>query len=320
MNKKRIGIALGSGSARGWAHIGVLQELSNMGINPDVVAGCSVGSLVGAIGAAGYLDELEDWVLSLNMRNVWNLMDVSLNGGLVRGEKILNFFREAGIDMNIEDMPCAYAAVATELGTGQERWLRTGPVLDAVRASCTFPGLFRPVCNDGAWLLDGGLVNPVPVSLCRALGADIVLAVDLNTHLVGRHGVRHADGEYGNAPQKEIDQNPPEVDEETNSTFGQIKQWFNHNLPQQTDQEQEQDAVDSPGIMDVMAASINIMQDRITRSRMAGDPPDILLSPRVGDIGMTDFSRAADAIQEGRAVVEGARSRIIDVCGLPVTP
>ena len=297
---KKIGVALGSGSARGWSHIGVLKELRRMGIEPDVYAGCSVGSLVGAVSALGHLDEFETWVRSLNRREVWGLVDVSLAGGLVRGDKLLSFFRETGIDTSIEEMECIYGAVATDLETGQEHWLRTGSVLEAVRASCTFPGLFRPVCRDGSWLLDGGLVNPVPVSLCRALGADIVIAVDLNTQLVGRHGGSHVQDD---SPADEVD--------EDSGTLQRMKSWLSAATSKYENREE------NPGIMEVMAASINIMQDRITRSRMAGDPPDVLLSPRVSDIGMTDFERAPDAIREGQAVVVGARTRILDICRLP---
>ncbi len=303
---KTIGVALGSGSARGWAHIGVMKELRELGIEPDVIAGCSVGSFVGAVSAIGYLDEFEKWVMALNWREVWGLLDVSLAGGLVRGDRLLSFFREAGIDVNIEDMPCAYGAVATELRTGQERWLRSGRVLDAVRASCTFPGLFRPVYNNGNWLLDGGLVNPVPISLCRALGADIVIAVDLNTQLVGRHTIHRPPSAHDEQASMMAD----ESDQEETGALQRMKDWF------ASSSRHEDECISNPSIMEVMAASINIMQDRITRSRMAGDPPDILLSPRVMDIGMTDFDRAGDAIREGRAVVQSARERILDVCGL----
>ncbi|WP_281647672.1 patatin-like phospholipase RssA [Parendozoicomonas sp. Alg238-R29] len=303
INRKKVGVALGSGSARGWSHIGVLKELREMGIEPDVYAGCSVGSLVGAVSAMDYLDEFEKWVRSLNWRDVWGLVDVSLAGGLVRGDKLLSFFKEAGIDINIEDMGCVYGAVATDLETGQEQWLKQGAVLEAVRASCTFPGLFQPVCRDGSWLLDGGLVNPVPVSLCRALGADIVIAVDLNTQLVGRHGVMPQNGHN----KVEEDLHPDD-----SGTLKRMKSWLSSATSKNESREE------NPGIMEVMAASINIMQDRITRSRMAGDPPDVLLSPRVSDIGMTDFERAPDAIREGVAVVKSARHRILDICRLPV--
>ena len=257
VNGKRLGVALGSGSARGWAHIGVMQELKALGIEVDVIAGCSVGSFVGAVSGMGYLDEFEEWVISLNWREVWGLLDVSLTGGLVRGDKLLSFFREAGIDMNIEDMPCTYGAVATELGTGQERWLRKGKVLDAVRASCTFPGLFRPVNDDGSWLLDGGLVNPVPVSLCRALGADIVIAVDLNTQLVGRHTLQHRSNNGHTDANKIVEEHQQDA-----GALQRMKDWFTGSEKRNG----EADDRDNPGIMEVMAASINIMQDRITRS------------------------------------------------------
>ncbi len=312
INGKTIGVALGSGSARGWAHIGVLKELRALGIEPDVIVGCSVGSLVGAVAGLGHLDEFEEWVIALNWREVWGLLDVSFAGGLVRGDKLLGFFKEAGIDRNIEDMPCTFGAVATELGTGQELWLRSGKIVDAVRASCTFPGLFRPVNSNGCWLVDGGLVNPVPVSLCRALGADIIIAVDLNTQLVAR-----------NVQMSRKEKRQPETDQKLERTalnnreeepdgtaINRIKSWFI------SSEKHENESETYPGIMEVMAAAINIMQDRITRSRMAGDPPDILLSPKVMDIGMMDFDRARDAIREGHTAVRSTRDRIHQICGL----
>lgn len=287
MGNRKIGIALGSGSARGWAHIGVLKGLRTLGIEPEIVTGCSAGSLVGAAYACGYLDEFEDWVCSLHWRDVMGLVDVTLSGGLVRGDKMLQFFRENDRDALIEDVERPYAAVATNMETGQEVWLREGSILEAVRASCTFPGLFAPVLRDGAWMLDGGLVNPLPVSLCRAMGADIVIAVDLNTHLV-RPRLRR---------QEEIEASAWR--EKLSGLIG----------PQKPRQE-------APGIMEVMATSIHIMQDRITRSRMAGDPPDILLTPQLAEYGMFDFSRSVDAIAEGEAVVLAAAQRIRRLTGI----
>ncbi|MBM7072264.1 patatin-like phospholipase RssA [Shewanella sp. 202IG2-18] len=294
----KIGIALGSGAARGWAHIGVLKELKSIGVNIDVVAGSSIGSFVGAANATGHLAELENWVTSLNWRELLSFVDINLSGGILQGDKLINFFNDLGINSDIEQLDCKFGAVATEYGTGQEVWLKKGQILDAIRASCTFPSLFNPVCHNERWLLDGGLVNPVPVSLCRALGADIVIAVDLNTQLVGRHAMF------------ETTQQEP-TSQVNDSELGKIdvfKSWLTSNKNAIKD--------NHPGLLDVITASINIMQDRITRSRMAGDPPDILLSPRVNDIGMFDFSQAKLAIDEGALVTRNAARRIQDLCGL----
>lgn len=179
--KTRIGLALGGGSARGWAHIGVIRALQDAGIEPDIVCGTSIGALVGAAYVGGELDPLEAWVRSLRLQTVVGFLDFSLTGGLIKGEKLIGFFRNHFVDRDIRELARPFGAVATDLQRGREVWLREGPVTDAVRASIALPGLFTPVQLDGRWLVDGGLVNPVPVSLCRAMGADLVIAVDLNT-------------------------------------------------------------------------------------------------------------------------------------------
>src|SRR5438067_4102440 len=176
-----LGLALGSGSARGWAHVGVIRALADHGIVPDVVAGCSMGAMVGAAFAAGRIEELESWALSLDWKRVVGLADVGLRGGLFKGDRLLNLYQGQFVQCPFSELAVPFAAVATDLATGQEVWLRDGDVSDAVRASCTVPGLFRPVWREGRYLVDGSVVNPIPVSLCRAMGADIVIAVDLGS-------------------------------------------------------------------------------------------------------------------------------------------
>src|SRR3954469_1232092 len=183
--KPRIGLALGSGSSRGWAHIGAIRALEERGIKIDLICGTSIGALVGAVYASGQLDELEQWVTSLVWSKVWRLMDFSLKGGLIRGHRLFNLFRATFRDLEIGELATPFGAVATELNSGREIWLRSGKLLDVVRASCALPGLFTPVVHNGAVLVDGGLVNPVPVSMCRALGADLVIAVDLSWGKLG---------------------------------------------------------------------------------------------------------------------------------------
>ncbi|MEX1993311.1 MAG: patatin-like phospholipase family protein, partial [Steroidobacteraceae bacterium] len=182
-----VGLALGSGSARGWAHVGVIRALEQVGIRPDLVCGTSIGALVGAAYAAGELERLEQWVLGLRFKDVVAFMDVSLSSGLLKGERLMDFFRRNFVDRPLEELPMPFAAVATSLRTGAEVWLRHGSTLDAVRASIALPGLFAPARREGSVLVDGGLVNPVPVSLARAMGADVVIAVDLGSDILGRH-------------------------------------------------------------------------------------------------------------------------------------
>src|SRR6266568_4268366 len=182
----RLGIALGSGSARGWAHVGVLSALAKENIVPDLVVGCSMGAMVGASFAAGRIAQLEAWALALDWKGVVGLLDIGLRGGLIKGDRLLDFFHGQCTQCQFSELPMPFAAVATDLASGQEVWLRDGKVSDAVRASCTVPGLFQPVLRDGRYLVDGSIVNPIPVSLCRDMGADVVIAIDLGSDLIRR--------------------------------------------------------------------------------------------------------------------------------------
>jgi NTE family protein len=287
----RIGIALGGGSARGWAHIGVLRALEEAGIVPDIVCGTSIGALVGAAYVDGDLDQMEDWVRSLKLQTVVSFLDFSLGSGLIKGEKLIAFFRSHFVDRDIRELARPFGAVATDLRRGREIWLREGRVSDAVRASIALPGLFTPVQRDGSWLVDGGLVNPVPVSLCRAMGADLVIAVDLNADLLGRHlkppsarGSRQT--------------SPPEAETLADTVMARIQTTM-----AQLGLEQD-DGPSPPAMLDVLASSINIMQVLITRSRLAGEPADVLVTPRLAELGLMEFHRASLAIEVGRHAVE----------------
>ena len=185
--RPKIGVALGSGAARGWAHIGVFEGLAALGVVPEIVSGTSIGALVGAAFVTGKLAALKTRMQNFGRRDVAAMLDVHLTtGGLIEGRRVENFLDSLGIAGSIETQGPRYAAVATDLASGREIWLQQGPIGRAVRASIGMPGLFSPTRHDDRWLIDGGLVNPVPVSLARALGADIVIAVDLNSELIGR--------------------------------------------------------------------------------------------------------------------------------------
>ncbi|MDX9767683.1 MAG: patatin-like phospholipase RssA, partial [Ectothiorhodospiraceae bacterium] len=270
-----IGLALGSGSARGWAHIGVIRALEQQGIVPDVVSGTSIGALVGAALATGHLKVLEQWVRGLKWQDVVALMDFRLTGGgLIGGERLMGFLREGISEKRIEDCRKPFGAAATNLSTGNEVWLRHGPILDAVRASIALPGLFTPVQQEGRLLVDGGLVNPVPVSLCRAMGADVVIAVDLNTDIMTRHSMPKP-GEAHGRQRKEA---------EDEGLVDRLSGLLDRLWPSD---EAGEDAL--PSIVEVMARTVNIMSVRISRSRMAGDPPDVLITPRLARIGLLEF-------------------------------
>jgi NTE family protein len=285
--KPRIGLALGSGSARGWAHVGVIRALEQAGIRPDLVCGTSIGALVGAIYAAGELEDFERWLLGLGLKDVLSFMDLHLNGGVIKGERLMAFFRSNFVDRPIEQLSMPFAAVATTLHTGAEVWLREGSTVDAVRASIALPALFTPVMREGRMLVDGGLVNPVPVSLARAMGADVVIAVDLSSDILGHH------------MNEEHEPEVPAV--ETSAWKHKLQENLRRFMPAQ-----DNDAPRTPSMLDVVSSSINIMQVRISRSRMAGEPPDLIVTPRLSHFGLLDFHRSSEAIEEGRRAVEAA--------------
>ncbi|MCS6787410.1 MAG: patatin-like phospholipase RssA [Thiobacillaceae bacterium] len=284
-----IGLALGSGSARGWAHIGAIRALAELGITPRIVCGTSIGALVGAAYAAGRLERLEAWVCSLKLQGVVSFFDFSLNGGMLKGARLMEFFRTHFEDRPIEALDLPYGAVATDLASGREVWLREGSLLDAVRASIALPGLFTPVLRAGRWLVDGGLVNPVPVTLARALGAEVVIAVDLNTFLIGRH-----------LRKREPAGNRPAADSLTAALMQRLQALP---LPWR---EADEGGETPPSLFDTLATSLNIMQVQISRSRLAGEPPDVLITPRVAHLGLLEFHRAREAIAEGRRAVHSA--------------
>lgn len=294
---RRIGIAFGSGSARGWAHLGVLRALEERGIQPVAVAGASVGALVAAAAASGQWQALEAWVRTLTRVDVWRLLDTTFRGGgVMRGNRLMQAIGEHITDRQIEALPCAFAAVAADLNSGEEIWLRSGSMLAAVRASSGMPGLFAPFWHQERWMIDGGVVNPVPVSLCRALGADYVIAVNLNVPVHERWQTRArtepaatdaapvAQGDSG-------DNGGTEAGWARFDRFSELLDGLVESLKPEPSRE--------PGLFDVMAGSIHIMQDHIARSRMAGDPPDLEISPSLGHLQLMDFHRAAETIEVG---------------------
>ncbi|AVP57832.1 patatin-like phospholipase family protein [Pulveribacter suum] len=306
----RVGLALGSGSARGWAHIGVLQALDEAGLRPDFVCGASIGALVGAAYAAGELERFADWVQSLGMRQVWGFMDFNLSGGMLKGEKLIAFWRRNFADFDIQASPIPFAAVATDLHSGAEVWLREGSIANAVRASIALPGLFTPVPQEGGRLLvDGGIVNPVPTSLARAMGADIVIGVDLNSDILHRHlqPLVLAPDPGATAPRE-----PPAAPEDASAAagdwLGRLKFWESGSASSSAGAPAQQVAPlpRSPSVLDVVMTSVTIMQIRITRSRMAGDPPEVVIAPSLAHLGVLDFHRAAEAIEEGRRAAQAA--------------
>jgi len=296
--RPRIGLALGSGSARGWSHIGIIEALEKLGIKPDIVCGASIGALVGAALVTGRFGELKRWAESISWREIVGMLDISLSGGgLISGRQVVKLLRQLGIDGDIESFATPFAAVGTDLATGREVWFRSGSILDAVRASIAVPGIFSPARNEGRWLLDGGIVNPVPVSLCRALGADIVIAVNLNGDQIGRW-VREPD------PLPDEDEEAEEPTDFFARLVGQMPAALRDQVGQVAPRLLSSEKETVPGYFDVLVGAIDIMQDHITRARLAGEPPDVMLVPRLREIELMDYHRAREAIALGHECIE----------------
>ncbi|WP_133649209.1 patatin-like phospholipase family protein [Paraburkholderia flava] len=333
MNRRRpsrIGLVLGGGAARGWAHIGAIRALHDAGIKPDVVCGTSIGALVGAVYANGDLDWLEEWVSRLTWQTVVRLLDLRLSGGLLGGKKVIQVFADRFNGCAIADLRMPFAAVATELDTGRETWLQDGSVVDAVRASIAIPGIFTPVWHDGVWLVDGGLSNPVPVSVARGMRADCVIAVDLNNDILNG---RNLGGLVAATPVHMSKLDVPSDTGEAAATLSDEavappqllrrngKPWPRWLQPAPGYESQDvrvppAPSARVPSMLSSVAQGIDIMQVRITRSRLAGEPADILIQPRLAGMGIFDFHRAAPAIAEGRAAVEAMMPAIRGRLGL----
>ena len=293
-----IGLALGGGAARGFAHIGMLRTLIAHGIVPNVVVGTSIGAVVGGAYAAGHLDRLEQWARSLQPRNIFGYLDIRLNAsGLIGGTKLAAELEASIGPTLIEDLPIKYATVATEVRTGHEIWLTRGRMVEAMRASYALPGIFSPVLVGDRWLVDGALVNPVPVSAARAFGAEIVIAANVSSDVFAHGTTVYAHGPSVVAPAE------PEPDPKAEAPRRGLRKLFS---AERTLKREFFGSAGRPGISSVMVDAFNIMQDRITRARLAGDPPDLLISPRVGQIGWFDFHRADELIAHGARAAERA--------------
>ena len=298
-NRPKIGLALGSGVARGWAHIGVIRALEEAGIVPDLVCGTSVGALVGGAYLSNKLDVLEDWARNLNRITILRYFDVQLTGsGLIAGRRLKRMLDENLRGMRIEDLDRRFASVTTELATGHEIWIQRGSLVDGISASYALPGVFAPVKVDGRWLVDGALVNPVPVSVCRALGARLVIAVNLNADVFGKGNVSGEidDDLSANQMLAKVSQVRRTALDTTATVMRQI---FGHGH-------------DAPSVFSVMVGSLNIVQDRLSRSRLAGDPADVTIEPRLGHVGLLEFAKADEAISEGREAAGRSMYRLID--------
>ncbi len=289
----QIGLALGSGLARGFVHIGVIRALKRHGITPTIVSGTSMGAVVGGAYLADRLDVLEDWACSLNRLKVLSYLDFRVrSGGLIGGKRLLKLMTTHFSDIEVEDLPYPFISICTDLTTGHEVWVRSGKLVDVMRASFSLPAVFPPVFMQNRWLIDGALVNPVPVSACQALGSRMTIAVNPNGDIIGK-ATKPGDTIPKVAGFDLLDESEDNPDVKNAKSFSLTRRIFRR----------EESA---PSMFGVMISSMNITQDRLARSRLAGDPPDVLISPRVGHIGLMEFDRAEELIDEGEAAVERA--------------
>ncbi|MDH6229526.1 NTE family protein [Mesorhizobium soli] len=284
--KSGISLALGGGAARGWAHIGVLRALDEAGVQIDMIAGTSIGALVGGCYLAGKLDELEEFARSLTKRRIFGLLDFRIGGnGLLGGMKLTARMQEHLSGLRFEDLPKPFVCVAAEIRTGHEIWLSSGSLITAMRASYALPGVFEPVLANKRILVDGALVNPVPVSVCRAYEQRLVVAVNLHYDLFGRAAViKHSAGE---------------LVVQDDAPAGGVRQLDAYSRESRL------------GITGVMVEAFNIIQDRISRARLAGDPPDLSLQPKLGHIGLSEFHRADEAIRLGYEATQAQLSELV---------
>lgn len=281
-----IGLALGGGMARGFAHIGVLNALLRHGIQPSIVTGTSIGSVVGAAYLAGKLRYLEDWALSLNRYKILSYLDLRVrSAGLIGGKRLTNLLEEHFRDMEIEDLPHPFISIAADLLTGHEVWIRKGNLIEAMTASFALPGVFPPVRRNHRLLVDGALVNPVPVAPAQAMGARMTIGVDLNADIIGK--AAKPGQEYQTVAGFDLF-DEKDVSKETQKKF---KTGMSRRLFSRED--------NNPSLFGVMVSALGIMQDRMTRSRLAGDPPDIHIKPQIGHIGLLEFEKAEELIAIG---------------------
>ncbi|BBO69495.1 phosphoesterase [Desulfosarcina alkanivorans] len=312
-SRKTVALVLGSGSSRGWAHIGAIEALVEEGIPIDFISGCSVGSYVGAIFASGSLDSLKHFVLSMDGRKVFSYFDVVFpRSGLLDGtKKVAELFSMHTAVERFSELNIPVMMVATDLQRGEKIVLKSGPLLPALRATMSVPGLFAPARVKGRWLVDGGVVDPVPVGVARATEADVVIAVDLNSGIASRR-MRIPPVEEEVTPLQDGPKFKSELLVKLTDYYETAESNFKHKINELLGRDSGM-----PDIIDTVMSSINIMQERITRINLAVEPPDVLIQPRLGALKMMDFDQVELAIEEGYI---GVREKMEDIKALLETP
>ncbi|WP_243040508.1 patatin-like phospholipase family protein [Dyella sedimenti] len=279
IRKPTVALALGSGGAKGLAHIGAIEEIEAQGYEIVAIAGTSMGALIGGIYAMGKLDVYRDWVSALAKMDVLKLVDWTLSGGgLIKGERIIDTLRELIGDAAIEDLPLAFTAVATDLDREREVWLTRGPLFDAIRASIAIPTVFRPHTLSERRLVDGGLLNPVPVTPLIRETADYLFAVSV-------------DGPPENGTPEEVPATPTDASESYRARIGD---FIGRLIPHSADRPRE------PGMLELLTQSMDLMQANLSRLRLAAYEPDLLIRLPRNVANIYEFYRARELIEQGR--------------------
>ncbi len=289
--KKKVGLALGSGSARGWSHIGAIEAIEEAGIPIHCIAGTSIGAFVGAVYATGDLPSLKEFALQMDWKKVVSYFDVVFpKSGFMDGKKVHDLFSMHTEAKTFADFKIPVSMVATNVETGKKVIINSGNIIESIRASISVPGVFTPVRRDGEWLVDGGLVDPIPVSVVKEMGADFVIAVDLNSDIVSPEKQEQPQSGEKTMPQKQrhdiIQRISAQYNHAEKAVLSQINRWF-------------PPSPKTPNIFDIMGSSIGIMQRQVSMINLAVDPPDVLIQPRLGDLKMFDFDQAERSIKEG---------------------
>lgn len=319
-HRKSVGLVLGSGASRGWAHIGVIRALEEAGIPIDYIAGCSVGAYIGAIYASGSLTSLEKFLLEMDGKKIFSYFDVVFpRSGLLNGTKrVQELFSMHTEAVNFSDLNIPVVMVATDLERGKEVILKSGNILQALRATMSYPGLFEPVYLKGRWLVDGGIVDPVPVSMARALGAEIVIAVDLNNRIASRRMSPAAmrSDKIGDIGPESVQAGE---NKDRNELMKKMSDYYENieNLLRQKKNGLLQRQTPPPDIIETVMTSVGIMQERITRINLAVDPPDILIQPRLGEMKMMNFGQVEHCVGEGYL---GLQEKLEDIHALLAKP
>lgn len=300
--KKKIGLALGSGASRGWAHIGVLRTLESWGIVPDIIAGCSIGALVGGVFASGKLQDLESWSSSLTRSQVRSFFDLAFDrrGGPVKGERLIHLLKKLGFEQKIEEMPIAFCAIATDLQRGTKVILREGSFMSALRASGSIPGFLTPVQLDGKWLVDGGVVDPVPIAACREMGADFVIAVNLNAGVLQANDWC-APRRYASLLSGLYEKSKAYIPSSCLSAFDPL---FDVTGAKPNSR--------APRYFEVLYSMTAIMQEQILNLRLEIEPPDIEIKPTLSHLHLFDFHRAGEAIEEGHRAMRHEKKGLLN--------